>query len=182
MKNKSGMVTMQLFLFIFIFLFVAIFLGLAVWGFNLVNDVLDVDVDIGQVNLRTVNNQTFGRIAESFTDSADTIGIVLLLGMCVLMILNGYFVGSRFPKLFLIVDIFILVFIFITAIYLAQTYEIIINVDVVSDIYQTDIDDVSKFMLNLPLIVSTVGVLIMIVSYAGIRKDDQGEGINVYGY
>ena len=178
--NKQGLAVMYLFLFVFIVFFFAIFLGLSLFGFNQINDALDRDVDVGQVNLQTINSQTFGQMNTGFVNNADLIGIVVLLMMSVAMILSGYFLGSKYPKLFIATDILILVFVFILAVYISQVYETFINSTDLFELYIDDIPKTSKFILNLPSIVGTLGALIMIFSYAGIRK--KGDEINIAGF
>ncbi len=181
LKNKRGSAVVQGFVLMFFCLFVAIFLGVAVYSFNLVNEVLSQDVDIGQVNLKNVSDSTFGQINSGMIDNADTIGIIILFGMCLLMILNGYFVGSKNIKLFFIVDMFLLILFFIPSIYISQVYSTFINsTDVFSNTFINIIPYTSKFMLNLPIIVGTVGILTMILSYAGIKPKE--EQTNVLGY
>ena len=185
MKNKKASSVVWGFVLMFVALFVAIFLGLAVFGFNIVNDTLSIDVDIGQVNLKDVSDSTFGQINTGIINNADTIGIIFLLGMCLLMILNGYLLGSKLPKLFFVVDIFLLALFFIPSIYVSQVYKTFINsTSLFQSTYIDIIPKVSKFMLNLPVIIATVGVLTMIVSYAGIRKDSktEGDGTNIQGF
>lgn len=179
--NTKGTSVMQFFAFIFFFLLAAMFIGLFLWGFNLVNDVLGIDVDVGQVNLKAVNDQTFGAINVAFVNNADTLGIVVLLSMCVFMILNGYMFGRDNEKLWIIVDIFILIFVFILAVYMSQVYEIFINsTELLRTVFVDDMPKTSKFMLNLPSIVGTVGALIMIATYTRIRREEE-ESINVFG-
>ena len=175
--NKKGLSTFSLFLYVFVIFFGVIFLGLALFIFNQINDVLDVDIDVGQFNLRNVTAQTFGKINAGFADNADTIGVMLVLMMSFIMILNGFIVGSKFPKIFLVVDILILIFVFIVAVYLSQVYEIFINSTTLLDVYINDIPNTSTFMLNLPLVIGTLGALIMIFSYAGIRKKEYESSI-----
>ena len=185
MKNKKGSAIIWGFVVIFAALFMSIFLGLAVFGFNLLTETFGQDVDIGQVNLKDVTDATLGKLNTGFIQNADTIGILLLLGMCLLMIFNGYYVGSKNPKLFFVIDIFLLALFFIPSIYIAQVYETFIHsTDLFSNTYINVIPKTSKFMLNLPTIIGTVGVITMILSYAGIRKDDElaGEDVNVLGY
>lgn len=184
MENKKASSVFWGFVLIFVALLVAIFLGIAAFSFNIINEVLSIDVDIGQVNLKNVTDSTFGQINTGIINNADTIGIILLFGMCLMMILNGYYVGSKNSKLFFIVDIFLLILFFIPSIYVSQIYEIFINsTSLLQGTYINIIPKVSKFMLNLPTIVGTVGIITMIVSYIGIRKDDTGgDGANVLGY
>lgn len=173
--NKKGMSTVQIFLFIFFAFFGIVFLGLAVWGFDLVKTNLGVDVMIGQVNLQNATNLTFGMISDGLKTNADTLGVILILGMCLLMIMNGYYFGSKYPKFFLVIDIFIIVFAFLLAVYISQAFDTLINSSSLFSFYEEDLPNSARFILNLPLVVSIIGVLIMIVSYAGIKKDDQDD-------
>lgn len=182
MQNKKGSAVIWGFVIIFAALLVAIFLGVIVYVFSQINSVLSEDVDIGQVNLKNVTATTFGQISSGMVANADTIGVILLFGMCLLMILNGFFFGSKSIKLFFIVDIFLLALFFIPAVYVSQVYETFINsATVLQSTFINTIPKTSKFMLNLPVIVGTVGVLAMILSYIGIKKDDDEEP-NVLGY
>jgi len=185
MKNKKGTSLIWGLIIIFSSLLMAIFLGITVYSFNLVNTVLSEDVNIGQVNLKNVSEATFGQINSGLVGNADTIGIIFLLGMCLMMILNGYYIGSKSPKLFFVIDIFLLALFFIPSIYVSQVYSTFINSSTVfTDTFINTIPKVSKFMLNLPQIIASVGVITMILSYAGIRKDDDtvGGDVNVLGY
>ena len=65
MKNKKGLFFSNLIVGIFLILFIAIFLGVYLYSFNSIDDILDQDIDIGQVNLRTVNDQSFGQVLRS---------------------------------------------------------------------------------------------------------------------
>jgi len=184
MNNKKGSSVIGAFVIIFVTLLAAIFLGITVYSFNIVNTVLSEDVDVGQVNLKDITEKTFGQINTGMINNADTIGIIFLLSMCLLMMINGYYIGSKNPKLFFVVDIFLLALFFIPSIYVSQVYELFISS---STVFQSTFIDVipktSKFMLNLPTIIATVGIITMILSYTGIRKDEiGGDGSNVLGY
>lgn len=185
MKNKRGSAVVWAFVIMFAALLVSIFLGIAVYSFNLVTTTIGQDVDVGQVNLKNVTDTTLGQLNTGMINNADTIGIVFLFGMLLLMIINGYYIGSKNPKLFFVIDIFLLALFFIPSIYISQIYETFINSSTVfQSTYIDIIPKVSKFMLNLPVIIGTVGVLTMILSYIGIRKDEgtEGDGANVLGY
>jgi len=183
-KNKKGSSVIWGLIIIFSSILIAIFLGITAYSFNLVNDVLSQDVDVGQVNLKNISDTTFGQINSGLINNIDTIGIILLLGMCLLMIINGYYMGSKNPKIFFIVDIFLLALFFIPSIYVSQIYSTFINSSTVfTSTFIDVIPKTSKFMLNLPAIIGTVGVITMILSYAGIRKDDDTSGeVNVLGF
>jgi len=178
--NKKGLATIELLGYLFAFFFIAIFLGLALYGFGLVDSVLDQDIDVGQVNLAEANAIGFGRFADAFIKQGDTIGVILIFSMVILMFGSAYFFGSKYPRFFLVIDIFILVFAFILAVYLAQAYEIYLNaVSGIMTEYTEVIPKTSTFILNLPKWVGTIGAIMMILSYAGINKEENELGVNV---
>lgn len=182
MKNRKGSSVIWGFILIFVSLLAAIFLGLAIFGFNLVNEALSQDVEVGQVNLKNISDTTFGAINTGMLANGDTIGIIMLLGMCVLMILNGYFTGSQNPRMFFVIDIFLLALFFIPAIYVSQVYNTFINsTSLFSDVYINTLPKVSKFVLNLPSIIATTGIITMILSYSRIKKRKEDE-VNVEGF
>ncbi|HHB93387.1 MAG TPA: hypothetical protein ENK59_09285 [Thioploca sp.] len=184
MKNKRGTTTVYLLLLVLASFFGAIFLGLAVFSFNTVNSVLSQNINIGQVNLKNATDTTFGAITHGFVGNADLIGIILLMGMCLLIIMMGYYFGSSSPKMFFIVDVFLIVIFFIPAVYVSQTYLLFINsTTLLQGTYTNILSKTSKFVLHLPSIMTTVGVLTMILSYVGIRKDDKiNNEVSVLGY
>ncbi len=184
MENKKGVqgpVTIQMFLFVIIAFFAILFLGLYVFAFDLVTDNLAVDVDVGQVNLKNVTDSTMGQLNIALGLNADILGIVILLMMAVMMILNGFLLGRGNSRLWIVGDIFILIFVFIFAVYIAQVYETFINATTLLDVYINDLPKSSTFILNLPIYVATIGALIMIVSYSAINELNRGQS-NVLGF
>lgn len=180
--NNKGSVVIWAFLIIFVSLFIAIFLGISVFTFDKVNEILGQNVSVGQVNLKNVTDTTFGQISNGLVNNSDNIGIILLVGMLLLMIINGYFVGNKYPKLFLIVDIFLLIFFFIPAVYVSQIYSLLINNSgMFNYTYTTTLEKTSKFMLNLPQIIASSGIVTIILSYIGIKRDEN-DPINIAGY
>lgn len=177
--NKKGLSTLQLFAFIFISFFIVMFLGLGVWGFNLVYDNLALDVDVGQTNLKNITDATFGKVNSAFTQTADTIAVVLLLGMAIVMILSGYVLGEKYPKIMIGIDIIILVFCFIVSIYISQTFDTYINSNEYFTLYADNLPKSSAMILNLPYYIGVIGVLIMIFSYAITKPREE---TSVYGY
>ena len=174
-KAVQGPVTIQMFLFLFAAFFLILFLGLYVFAFNLVNDNLSVDIEVGQVNLKNVTDSTFGQINTALTNNADILGMVLLLMMSVMMMINGFFLGRDNSKLWIIGDIFILIFVFILSVYIAQIYDTFINATTTLDVFINDLPKSSKFIINLPIYVATIGALIMIVSYSAINSREEGQ-------
>lgn len=180
--NKKGLTTVQTFLFIFFGFLGIVFLGLAVLSFNIININLGQDVMIGQVNLQNATNQTFGKISNGFIDNADNMGVILLLGMALLMIGQGYVVGKKWPKAWIVVDIFILVFAVLGAVYISQTFNTLINSTSYFNVFGDNLPNSSAFILNLPYISAILGILIMIFTYSGINREGDQTQTNVLGY
>ena len=151
------------------------FLGILVTIFNLTTTNLDLDIDIGQVNLGEVVQDTMGKLNVGLLGGADTIGYVIIFGLVITMFANAYIFRGEYPKLFIIVDLILLVFAYIVAVYLSNTYEILINSTSILNVYIVTLPKASTFILKLPLFVSIIGVVIMILSYAGFPRDTEEE-------
>ena len=176
MKSKRGSSIGWGLVIMFVALVGVILLGVGIYGFNLTNSVLSQDIDLGNgVNLKDISEATFGKVNTGLIENGDTIGIVLLFGMCLFMIVNGYFFGEQYPKLFILIDLVLLVLFFIPASYISSTYETFINIEILSSTFIDILPKTSKFVLNLPLIMGTVGIITMILTYAGIKKKGQDD-------
>lgn len=174
--NKKGISAVGLLEVPFYMLFVAIFLGVVVLIFTLTSEGLNQDVVVGDNTLGGINNLTFNQISSGLESNADLIGMALLLGMSISLLFSAYFFGSSNHRLFLIVDIFIIIFSVVLTVYLAQSYETFISAYTgLENIYINDLADASKFVLNLPAIVGTLGALIMILSYSGLKRRNEKE-------
>lgn len=178
--DKKGSSVVALFGYAFAVFFFLIFFGLAVWGFSIVNDIFDQDVEIGQVNLRDTNDITFGAIATALLNQADLLALVVVLSMVILMMLTAFFFGNS-NKMWIPIDILILIFVFILSVYLSNVYEILINSSDLIEVYIENLPKASRFMLNLPSIVATIGALLMIITYTKIGQDQRRE-TNVLGF
>lgn len=179
--NNKGMSTWVLFLYVFVVFFFMVFFGITILGFNLVNNALNQDVDIGQVNLQETNGYTFGKIADAMVHSADMIAIIFIFGMILLMMANAYFFGDS-NKLWIPIDVFILVFVFILARYMSSIYSTLINSTDILSVYADSLPKTSTFLLNLPIYIPVIGAIIMIITYSGINRDDPRGGVNINEY
>lgn len=166
---------MSIFLFIFIVFFWIIFLGIQVLIFNLTTTNLSRDIDIGGTNLQDVVDDTLGQINAGLLNSADFIGYTLIFGMVLTMFLGAYYFRGQFPKVMMVVDILILVFAYILAVYITNTYELLINSTTQLSVYIDTLPKSSGFILKLPTFVSIIGVVMIILSYSGFPKTNEGE-------
>ncbi len=171
-KNKKGQSTIMMVVML-LFLFFAAILFL-VGGITVVkiNNALDIDLEVGQVNLAEVNALTFGKYQEMFLVNADWWGTSLIFGMVLGLFLSSYFLRGTFPKWGIVLDIFIILFIFLTSLYVSATYQILM--DVMAGAGETFLEDYtpkfSMFILNLPVFVVIIGVIMMILFHSRIPK------------
>ena len=91
--------------------------------------------------------------------------------------MSAYIFRGEFPQLFIIIDVILIVFAYILAVYISNTYELLINATPSLDVFITFLSPPSKFILNLPKFVAIIGAIIMIVSYSVIPRNTEQEVI-----
>lgn len=181
MNIKASSVT-PIFIFAIVSIFIVLGAGFIWYISSIINSALDVDIDIGQVNLQDINNKTFGQVHSGLTKTIDYLGLAILLGMVLFMFGNAYFFGDK-NKIWIPVDIFIIVFIFVVSVYISQIFDIFINSDALFSFFNSELPNSSRFMRNLPIISVIVGSIVMIITYLATEHRDQMElSGNVYGY
>ena len=80
-RNKKGQMTLFMVLLLVGAFATAMFLLIIGLVAVKTNEALDIDVDLGQVNLAEVNNQTIGQYTEMVTQNADWWGLGSIFGM-----------------------------------------------------------------------------------------------------
>ncbi len=169
--NKKGFITLMLVFFVFIAFFLLIILGVFFFGFELFNNAFgDLNITLGNQSFSEEYNKTLGRGFEASLNMIVTSSIFLLLGMVVVMLLVSYRFRSN-NYILIPLDIFIIIFAFILAVYLQGAFDSFINVnETFLDIYSIDLQLASRFLLNLPAVVTITGALIMLVTYLPLKK------------
>lgn len=172
MKSKRGQSTMFMVIMLVALFFSTILLLVGGLVTTEINKALDIDVDMGQVNLQEVNAATFGKFNEMVINNADWWGISLIFGMILGLFLSSYILRNRFPKWGMILDIFIIMFVFFVSLYISSTYKILL--DSLAGAGITFLEDyavkTSMFVLNLPIFVVIIGVIMMILFHSSIPK------------
>lgn len=173
-ENKKGMTTFQVLGFVIFTFFIVVFLGLYTYGLTIFNtQMLTLGEDIGfvgNVSFAQNYNDTIREAIEVQINTADNMGIAIILGMIIIMIIVG-FKASHSKRLWILMDFFIISVAFLLSVYFASTFELFINTDSnLFAIYSTTLSSSSTFILNLPIYVPIVGALIMILTYAVPRK------------
>lgn len=169
-KNKKGLATINMPEFLVYTLIGVIFFGVFGLVFYWTNFSLNQNVTIGQVNLATINAQTFGKMNTAFIANADYYGMAVLFGMLGSMFLIAYLTRGKNHKLLIILDIVILFICYIASVYLSNSYETLINSTSYLDYFTSNMPKSSIFILRLPTIISIVGVILMVLNYSGIPK------------
>jgi len=172
MKNNRGQMTIFIFILIMASLFAVVLLFAGGIVVVKINQALDRDLDIGQVNLETINNETFGVFTTMYTNNADWWGLSIIFGMVFGLFLSAYFVRNTLPKWGIILDIFIILVAFLLSLYVSSIYSILL--DALSSAGETFMEDytpkTAMFILNLPIFSVIIGVIMMFLFHSSIPK------------
>ena len=176
LKDRRGLSTVFILLGIFIAFSSVIFL-IVIGTFSVhMNEALDQNVTIGQVNLKTLNDQTFGQFNTMVINNADWWGLSIIFGMILGLFLTSYFARNKFPKITMILDLFFIFAAFLISLYLSSIYATIVNAlnSAGENFAIVSLPKTSYFILNLPLFVVIIGVVMMILFHSSIpRKQEE---------
>jgi len=168
-----GLIVLGIIGFVFVLAY-SMFIG----AMNQVNTALRGNGNemVGQVNLTSSTDSTFGMFNTGLQNSANLIGIVVMFGMFIGLMISAYFRRSESKIIFIFLDIFLVVIAYIFSSYISNIYEE--SILTVSDL-STDIvsymPGASQFLLKLPVIVFIVGVIILIISHSAIPSNREDE-------
>lgn len=171
-RNKRGIITVMLIFFVFFALFVVIIAGTAFYGLETFHDVGGniTGITVGNVSFAETYQDTLGGGLQTLIGTLSTSALALLLGMIIVMLI----VGFRVPKhnrVWIILDIFIIIVAFIVAVYISIVFSSFINSsETFLNIYSGELQKSSTFLLNLPFIIAITGGLIIIVHYVTFKS------------
>jgi len=179
--DKKGIATANIFLFIIVAFIAIIVIGVFLYSYNAItSSLLDSGVEmVGQVNLTNATQNTMGKINTAMLNQANVISIIFLFAMVFAMFIVAYITRDKSPAIFFVMDILIIIFAYILAVYMSNAYEIVIESIPFQSIFTSNLNLASTFLLRLPEITIIVGVIIMIISYSAIPKTKEEE---VAGY
>lgn len=175
-KNKSGQISIFLLLLVVGLIFSLIFLFIGGVTTIKINDALNQNITMGNVNLATINSQTFGVAAQTYLDYADWWGFSAIMGLILGLFLSAYFTRNSSPKWGIVLDIFIILAVFILSVYVSKTYNILLDAfaSAGETFLETYTPKSSLFMVNLPIFVVIIGVVMMIVFHSSLpRKKEE---------
>ncbi len=171
-KNKRGITSIMLIFFVFFCLFTVVIAGTVFFGLETFDNVASSirDINIGDQSFEETYDNTLGAGLKTVINTISISAITLLLGMIIVMIIVGVKVPNQ-NRLWIALDIFIIVVAFILSVYISIEFNSFINSNsTFLDIYSVDLQRASTFLLNLPFIIAIVGGLIMLVTYIPFKR------------
>lgn len=179
--DKKGIATANIFLFIILAFIAVIVLGIFLYTYNAITTSFsDSGVEMaGQVNLTNATQSTIGKINTAMLNQANVISIIFLFAMVFAMFIVAYLTRDKSPAIFFVLDILIIIFAYILAVYISNAYETVLNSLPFQSIFISNLNLASTFLFQLPKITLIVGVIVMIISYSAIPKTKEEE---VAGY
>lgn len=177
MENKRGNATFGMILLIVGSFVVLLVLGVYLFAFNTITSSLNSqDVSVGgDLNLSGVTGQTIGQINNSLILYGDYIAIAVLFGIVFGLILAAFLTRKKRMAIFFVVDFIIMIFFYILSTYISNAYETSLASITFSSTFTEILPIGSSFVLNLPLITTITGAIIMLISYAAIPRSKEEE-------
>ena len=170
MNKKGQFVLKDLFTFLVVSLLIVIIIIFMLYVFVQVDTALSGNIMAGQVNLSNESANTIGKITTAFLSNADLIGILFLFGLVLAIMLNGFLTREMNPTVFFVIDFIILIFAYILAVYISNSYETLLLFLPFKDLIITNMPQSSRFLLLLPKITLITGAITLIITYAGIPR------------
>lgn len=178
--KKAQVPTQSLFDFMILGFLIIIILGIFLYTYdvmvtNLLNPALE---GAGQVNFTQAVLDTMGQINTAALAQANAIGIMILFGMSISLIFVAYLTRDENPSIFFVIDLIVIIFAYILAVYLTNSYELVIGSVPFTTIFTSNLSFSTAFLLLLPRMVVILGAIIMIVSYSAIprRREEEVAG------
>jgi hypothetical protein len=173
-NNKRGFSTLSLIVVIFVAFFIMVFATITSYAFGTADDALTQIVGtIGNDSFQEVYQDTLQKgIISMETTVPRIVSTTVLLGMVMAMMLVGWNI-KKLHQIWIIIDIIIIIIAEILASIITSNFTIFINSNDAFLVIGRDILPLgSKFILNLVVIIPTVGILIMLATYY-ISKDKE---------
>jgi hypothetical protein len=183
MENKKGVTTLALIAIIFFALFLIILLAIVSYAAGLFDSQISkLDINLGNFSFNETYQEAMHPSMEVIEVSGPRmISMGVLFGMVLLMLI----VGAKTEKkhnLWIILDIVIIIVAEIIAVYIKTVFQdTIMNLS--PELYQifiTTLSSASKWILNMPTIIPTVGVLIILATYVLKKEEDEGSEEGFY--
>ncbi len=171
--NKKGAIT-DMVIFLAISIVVVIFLGLFLYAFNQVSDVMTtLPGMVGNTTLSSIGEDTFGQVNNAFS-TLRIISFVIIFGMILTIFLTNFLI--RVHPMFFIVYFLVTILTVIASVPISNFYEESLLTDPVFGPTLLTFTGSNFIILNLPIIIAVVGLMGIIFLTLGIIKDREEIG------
>jgi hypothetical protein len=170
--NNRGQITIFVILLLIGVLFGAILIFTGGIITTKTYEALHQNIDVGQVNMINVTDQSFGQFYSMYINSAEWWGVSLIFGMILGLFLAAYMTRGSYPKFGVILDIFIIIVIFIVSLYISSSYKTMLDAlnEAGEPFLETYTPHTSMFISNLPIFVVIIGVVAMVLFHSSIPR------------
>lgn len=176
-KDKRGYTTLMLFFIIFAGLGLLIILGIVIFGASLVDQAfLEIDFTLENISFNETYQAGLGQaLVAAQTTVPSIIGIGTLLGMVLACMLVSY-KTRKIGRLWVILDFAIIIVAEMIAVAVTVGFTGFMNsTPAFLSIYSNNIPLAAKFILNLPIIVPTIGALIIVATHFLGKEEEEDE-------
>lgn len=178
MENKKGITSFALIGFIFMCLMVLIGIASLSFGMGELDTAMSsIGGKVGVMDFNETYNEFMkpGVIAAKTTVPRN-IGIGTLLGMVIMLMIFGW-AAPAISQIWILLDILVIIVSEILAVYIKDSFVLFMNsTPQITSILQNELASSSAFVLSLPLIVPTVGVLLMVITHMRVKKISRLDG------
>jgi glucan phosphoethanolaminetransferase (alkaline phosphatase superfamily) len=188
MENKRGITTLGLVFIIFLAFFMLIILAVLSYSVGIADNRLSsLNLTIGNTTWNNTYQEVMHPGMETLrTTTPQIISIGTFFGMILCLLFVGISVRPK-SNLWIILDIGILIVCEIVAVVISQTFRdsiLHLNPELLT-VFSGTLSTGSKFILNLPTIIPTAGVLVILATYLFNKEEVEEqteEAINTGGF
>ena len=178
MENKKGVTTIALIVVIFIAISLLVVLAIFSYALGLVDHTfLQIDLNVGNTSF----NETYQELMQPGLQTLEitvpqNISIGVLLGLVFVLLI----VGAKSPKksnIWIILDIVVIIIAEVVAVAIKISFrdQILNLTPELYNVFTTTLQSGSKWILNLPTLIPTIGVLIIIATYILKKEVNENE-------
>ncbi len=177
-NNKKGLATFGLILVIIVALILMIFIVMLSFAMGTADQVLSqLNGTIGNTSIaETYQNTLKGGIVAMETTVPQIISTGVLLGMILGMLIVGFNI-KKIHQIWMAVDIVIIIIAEALASLVTTNFIVYISSnEAFTEIARYTLPQAAKFVLNLPILVPTIGVVVMLVTYFTTKAKEEDTG------
>ena len=177
-NDKRGLATFGLILVIIAALILMIFIVMLSFGMGTADQVLSqLNGTIGNTSIAETYQDTLkGGIVAMETTVPQIVSTGVLLGMILAMLIVGFNV-KKIHQIWMAVDIVIIIIAEALASLVTTNFIVYISSnEAFTEIARDTLPQATKFILNLPILVPTIGVVVMIVTYFTTKEKEEETG------